>query len=320
MLILLAIPCAYLLDLLLGDPDWLPHPVILMGKAIATLEKGLRSHLPTTPRGEFSGGLLIALLLPLSTLLLSGSLCWLAAWIHPLLGFLLQSFWCFQALAVKGLRDESLRVFRALKDTSIQSARRALSRIVGRDTEQLFQEGIVKATVETVSENFCDGVLAPLFYMTIGGAPLALCYKAVNTMDSMLGYQNERYQNFGRAAAKLDDAANYLPARLAALLWIAAAALCGQDAKEAFRIWRRDRRKHKSPNAAQTEAACAGALGIELAGPASYFGILHDKDRIGDALRPVVAEDILRSQRALYFAAFLGLCLCCTVRAILLLL
>ena len=170
--------------------------------------------------------------------------------------------------------------------------------------------------VETVAENFADGVLAPLFYMTIGGAPLALAYKAVNTMDSMIGYKNERYLQFGRAAAKLDDGANYLPARLAALLWIVAAPLVGQDAREAFRIWRRDRRNPPSPNSAQTESACAGALGIQLAGPAWYFGMLHEKPTIGDGCRPVEPEDILRANRALYAASILALLLCLGVRAL----
>lgn len=178
---------------------------------------------------------------------------------------------------------------------------------MGRDTQELTREGIIKATVETVAENFSDGVLAPLFYMLLGGAPLAMAYKAVNTMDSMVGYQNDRYLYFGRAAAKLDDAANLLPSRLAALLWIAAAGLTGQDMAGAFRIWRRDRRNHTSPNSAQCEAACAGALGVELAGPACYFGQFYEKPTIGDPHRPIEAEDILRTNRTMYMAGLLAL-------------
>ena len=178
---------------------------------------------------------------------------------------------------------------------------------MGRDTERLTAEGVTKAAIETVAENFSDGVAAPMLYMFLGGAPLAMVYKSINTMDSMVGYKNEKYLWFGRAAARLDDAANYLPSRMAALLWIAAAALTGQDWRDAWRVWRRDRRCHASPNSAQTESACAGALGVQLAGPAWYFGQLYDKPTIGDDLRPVEAADILRADRMLYAASFLAL-------------
>jgi adenosylcobinamide-phosphate synthase len=178
-----------------------------------------------------------------------------------------------------------------------------VSRIVGRDTQNLTAEGVTKAAVETVAENASDGVIAPLLYMLIGGAPLALTYKAINTMDSMLGYKNEKYLYFGRAAAKLDDVANYIPSRLAALLWVAAAAFTGNDAKGAWRIWRRDRHCHASPNSAQTESACAGALGVQLAGPAYYFGEYYPKPTIGDALRPIEPQDILRANRMMYVAS-----------------
>ncbi|MBO6164156.1 MAG: cobalamin biosynthesis protein, partial [Lachnospiraceae bacterium] len=170
------------------------------------------------------------------------------------------------------------------------------------------------AAVETVAENFSDGVIAPMFYLMIGGAPLALCYKAINTMDSMIGYKNERYLHFGRAAARLDDAANYLPARLSALILILSAALCGQDARRAARIWKRDRRNHASPNSAQTESVMAGALGVQLAGPAWYFGEYYEKPTIGDALRRVEPEDILRANRMLYVGSFLGLLLMGAIR------
>ena len=206
-----------------------------------------------------------------------------------------------------GLAQESTNVYRQLEKDDLPAARKAVSRIVGRDTEKLTREGVTKAAVETVAENASDGVIAPLFYMMLGGAPLALTYKAVNTMDSMVGYKNEKYLNFGRAAAKLDDAANYLPSRIAALLWIAAAALTGNDAKGAWRIWRRDRRNHASPNSAQTESACAGALGVQLAGPATYFGEYYDKPTIGDAARAIEPKDILRANRMMRVASVLGL-------------
>ena len=316
MALLGAIACGFFLDLLLGDPVWLPHPVVLMGKAIVGLERVFRCIFPATPAGLRLGGTLLAVLLPVGTLAITWSIVLGASYLHPALGFGVQALWCWQALAVKGLAQESRRVYTALTTDSLSAARKAVSRIVGRDTEALTSEGVSRAAVETVAENFADGVLAPLFYMTIGGAPLALAYKAVNTMDSMIGYKNERYLQFGRAAAKLDDGANYLPARLAALLWIAAASLVGQDAKGAFRIWRRDRRNHPSPNSAQTESACAGALGIQLAGPAWYFGMLHEKPTIGDSCRPVEPEDILRANRALYAASILALLLCLGVRAL----
>ena len=236
-----------------------------------------------------------------------GGRCRAARRLHPAAGFALETLWCWQALALKGLAAESGRVQAELERGDLPAARKAVARIVGRDTEALPAEGVAKAAVETVAENFSDGVAAPLFYLLIGGAPLALAYKAVNTMDSMVGYKNDRYLYFGRAAARLDDAANYLPSRLAALCWIGGAFLTGQDGRGAWRIWRRDRRNHASPNSAQTESACAGALGVQLAGPASYFGKRVDKPAIGDPGRPVEPEDIARANRTLYAAGGLAL-------------
>lgn len=302
-----AILCGFLLDLLLADPAWMPHPVVFMGKTITALEPRLRRLFPDTPGGQLAAGSVLAAVLPLGTLVLTGAVCLGATAIHPLLGFAVQTFWCWQALAVRGLAKESLNVYEKLTGDTLPHARQAVSRIVGRDTQALTAEGVTKAAVETVAENFSDGVLAPLLYMLIGGAPLALCYKAINTMDSMVGYKNDRYLYFGRAAAHLDDVAGYLPARLAALFWIAAAALTGHDAKGAWKIWRRDRRCHASPNSAQTESACAGALGVQLAGPAYYFGKLYTKPTIGDPLRPVEPRDILRANRMLYAASVLAL-------------
>ena len=194
---------------------------------------------------------------------------------------MIESFFCYQILAVKSLKVESDRVYRALKEEGLISGRKAVSMIVGRDTKELSEEGVTKAAVETVAENTSDGVIAPLFYMVIGGAVLGFAYKAVNTMDSMIGYKNDKYRYFGTAAARLDDAANFLPSRLAALLMIAASFLLGMDGPGAFRIYCRDRKNHKSPNAAQTESVMAGALGVELAGNAWYFGKLYEKPTIG---------------------------------------
>lgn len=309
MRILYAALCGFALDLLLGDPAWLTpiHPVVLMGEAIGALEKLLRRAFPKTDRGEEAAGALLALVMTIGTYILCKLILRLLNQLFPPVAFALEVIWCWQALAVRDLKVEVLRVQRALETEGLDAARKAVSRIVGRDTAQLTEAGVARAAVETVAENFSDGVIAPLVYMLLGGAPLALCYKAVNTMDSMVGYKNARYLHFGRVPARLDDAANFIPARLAALLLIAAAKLCGEDAASAYRIWRRDRRKHASPNSAQCEAAMAGALGLRLCGPASYFGVKHDKPWIGDQRRDIVPDDISRACRLEYAGAVMGL-------------
>lgn len=297
----------FVLDYFFGDPISIPHPIVFMGRTISFLEKFLRGILPKTKKGElFGGGILVCLML-LFTALFFGGASFLLYKINPLLAFLADSFWCGQALAMKGLKDESTNVYLYLKKEDLAGARIAVSRIVGRDTQNLSEEGVIKAAVETVAENFSDGVFAPLFYMLIGGAPLAMVYKAVNTMDSMIAYKNDRYIYFGRCAAYVDDAANFIPSRIAALFWIFAAFITGFDAREAFKIWRRDRRNHASPNSAQTESACAGALGIRLAGDTYYFGKKYEKPYIGDSLRSVEAEDIIRADKMLYAAGFSAL-------------
>lgn len=314
MTVVYAALCGFVIDLLLGDPAWMPHPVVLMGRCISALEKSLRRIFPQTSTGELAAGAVLAAVLPLGTLAFTGLCVWGLGLVHPALGFALQVLWCWQALAAKGLRQESENVRRALDTGTLDDARKVVSRIVGRDTAALSREGVIRAAVETVAENFSDGVVAPMFWMLIGGAPLALAYKAVNTMDSMVGYKNDCYLYFGRAAARLDDAANWLPSRLAALLLVAVAPLTGQNAKRAFAIWRRDRRKHASPNSAQTESAMAGALGVRLAGPASYFGKVHQKPWIGDDTRPIEPQDITRAGRMLYAGSALALVLFCGAR------
>ena len=307
----------FVLDTIFGDPAWIPHPVVIMGKVISALEKRLRARLPKTPQGELLGGGIVAFTLPVGTFLLTSLVCFGAAKISPWLGLAVQMFWCGQALAAKGLAQESNNVYKELVKPDLSAARKAVSRIVGRDTQNLTIEGVTKAAVETVAENASDGVIAPLLYMMIGGAPLALTYKAINTMDSMLGYKNEKYLYFGRAAAKLDDVANYIPSRLAGLLWCAAAGLTGNSATGAWKIWRRDRRNHASPNSAQTESACAGALGVQLAGPAYYFGEYYDKPTIGDTLRPIEPEDIRRANKMMYAESLLALAAGLLLRSIL---
>jgi len=316
MRILYAALCGFALDLLLGDPAWLTpvHPVVRMGRAITALEKLLRALFPKTDRGEEAAGALMALLMSAGTFILCKLIVKLLNGLYPPLSFALEVIWCWQALAVRDLKVEAMRVQKALETEGLEAARKAVSRIVGRDTEALDEKGVARAAVETVAENFSDGVIAPLAYMLLGGAPLALVYKAINTMDSMVGYKNARYLHFGRVPAKLDDAANYLPSRLAALLLIAAARLTGEDAASAWRIWRRDRRKHASPNSAQCEAAMAGALGLRLCGPASYFGVKHDKPWIGDRRREIVPGDISRACRLEYTGALLGLAVLGMVR------
>ena len=317
MLIFWAVLGGFLLDALFGDPAWLPHPVVLMGRCISALEKHLRTALPKTPRGELAGGAAVAAVLPLGTLAVTGLACGAAAKLHPALGLALQMLWCGQALAAKGLAQESRNVYKELAKGDLPAARRAVARIVGRDTQNLTAAGVTRAAVETVAENASDGVIAPLLYMLLGGAPLALTYKAINTMDSMLGYKNEKYINFGRVPAKLDDAANYIPSRIAALLWVLAAGFTGNSVKGAWKIWRRDRRNHASPNSAQTESVCAGLLGVRLAGDAYYHGELHKKPYIGDALREIEYEDIPRAGRLLYATAALSLVLFGAVRFLL---
>ena len=318
MKILYAALGGFALDLLLGDPAWLMpiHPVVLMGRAISALEKFLRALFPRTDRGEICAGGLLALGLSTGTYILCKLILYLLNLLSPPLAFVLELVWCWQALAVKDLKVEAMRVQTALETEGLDAARRAVSRIVGRDTAQLSAAGVARAAVETVAENFSDGVIAPLTCMLLGGAPLALCYKAVNTMDSMLGYKNARYLRFGCIPARLDDAANYLPSRLAALLLIAAAGLLGEDAASALRIWRRDRRKHASPNSAQCEAAMAGALGLRLCGPAVYFGEKVLKPWIGDKRREIVPGDIRRACRLEYGGAVLGLIMIGLIRLI----
>lgn len=314
---LAACAAGLLLDLLFGDPGWLYHPVRLIGNWISWAERQLRkvcgSHLMAAGGVLWVMTALMAFLIPFALLALAG-------WLHPALRFLLETFWCFQILAARSLSSESRKVYEKLKESDLPGARRAVSMIVGRDTEKLTEEGVTKAAVETVAENTSDGVTAPLIYMMIGGAPLGFLYKAVNTMDSMLGYKNDRYLYFGRIPAKMDDIFNYIPARVTGLLMTAAAFLTGLDGKNAWRIYRRDRRKHASPNAAQTESACAGALGVQLAGDAVYFGKVYKKEFIGDALRRIEPEDIQRTGRLMYAAELLTFLLCGGIKLTLILL
>lgn len=306
---LAACVAGFFLDFIFGDPVWLYHPVRLIGKGISFGERQLRKLCSSNKSGRAlaaAGAVLWVCIAGISFLLPLGLLI-LAQKIHPVLRFVLETFWCYQIIAARCLCKESVKVYDRLKADDLPGARRAVSMIVGRDTENLSAEGVTKAAVETVAENTSDGVTAPLIYMLIGGAPLGFLYKAVNTMDSMLGYKNDKYLYFGRIPAKMDDVFNYIPSRVTALFMIVAAFFCGMDGKNAWRIYKRDRRKHASPNAAQTEAVCAGALRVRLAGDAVYFGKLYKKEFIGDSLRPIEPEDIKRTGRLMYVTAVLML-------------
>lgn len=301
------VAAGFVLDLWWGDPHWLPHPVRWMGWLIARLEGVLRPLLPQSPAGQLWGGGVLAAAVTACSAGCCVGVLWLCAQWSPWAYRVAAALVCYQMLAVRSLKQESMAVYHRLKAGDLPGARQAVSRIVGRDTQCLTAEGVAKAAVETVAENTSDGVVAPLFYLLLGGPVLGVVYKAVNTMDSMVGYKNERYLYFGRAAARLDDLFGFLPARIAGGLMVLSAGLLGMPMGRAGAIFLRDRRRHASPNSAHTEAACAGALGVQLAGDASYFGRLHHKPTIGDPLRPVVAEDIVQANQLLYATAALAL-------------
>lgn len=297
----------FLLDFVFGDPVWLYHPVRVIGNFISFGERKLRGIFGKTEKGELAAGTVLWFLTAGFSFVIPFLVLWGAQRLHPALRFLIESFWCYQILAARCLVRESGKVYNRLKEKDLPGARKAVSMIVGRDTENLTEEGVTKAAVETVAENTSDGVTAPLLFLILGGAPFGFLYKAVNTMDSMLGYKNEKCLYFGRFPAKMDDVFNFIPSRVTALFMIVAAFLTGMDGKNAWKIWRRDRRKHASPNSAQTESACAGALRVRLAGDAVYFGKLHKKEYLGDPLRPIEPEDIRRAGRLMYATAFLML-------------
>ncbi|MDD3192539.1 MAG: adenosylcobinamide-phosphate synthase CbiB [Oscillospiraceae bacterium] len=311
-----AILYGYLLDLLLGDPHWLLHPVQIMGWGISGGEKRLRHMFPATPKGELAAGAVLVAGMVLLSFFVPLGLLYAAGLVHPALRFGLEVLFCYQIPATKSLRTESMRVYRPLKSGDLPQARHYLSWIVGRDTQHLDEEHVAKAAVETVAENTSDGIVAPLFYLALGGAPLGFFYKAVNTMDSMIGYKNETYLYFGRVAAKLDDVVNWIPAVLSAWLMIAAAFLLGLDGHNARRIYKRDHKNHSSPNSARTESVCAGALDVQLAGDAFYFGRLVHKPTIGDPIRPVTAQDIPLACRLMNLTSVLSLCLFLAIRLV----
>lgn len=307
---MIALAAGFVLDLIFGDPYWMPHPVCFIGYMISKGEKVIRGALPKTEKAELAGGVLLAVIVVTVSAAVPFAILWAAGKIHILLRIAVEAFMCYQILSVKSLKTESMKVYRELVREDLAGARKMVSMIVGRDTRDLSMEQVTKAAVETVAENTSDGTVAPMLFMAIGGAPFGFFYKAINTMDSMIGYKNDRYFYFGRSAAKLDDIANYIPARLSAYLMILASRILKMDYRNAWKIFRRDRYNHASPNSAQTESVCAGALDIQLAGDAYYFGKLYKKKTIGDPLRPVVYDDIYLANRLLYGTAYLTFALC----------
>lgn len=316
---LCALLIGFCIDLVVGDPHSIPHPVVFIGKLISTLEKLVRKIFPKTVRGEnVAGGVLWLLVVTISTAV-PALLLWLCDRVSPWLALAVESIMCWQILATKSLKDESMKVYQALETGDLEKSRYAVSMIVGRDTAKLDDAAITRAAVETVAENTSDGIVAPMLFLAIGGAPLGFFYKAVNTMDSMLGYVEPPYKNIGLIPAKMDDVMNYLPARLSALLMLCTGWILKLDVKNGWKIFRRDRYNHASPNSAQTESVCAGLLGLRLAGDAWYHGVLHKKKYIGDGLREIEHVDIRRACKLLYGTAVLSLLLCGGVKLLLLL-
>ena len=303
----------FVLDLLIGDPHFIPHPVRLIGSLISFLDKRLNCDAKYNISEKklnlikYKRGMLLAFTVIFATFAMSVIIIVAAYSINLYAGLIAEAVMTWQILATKCLRVESMRVYDALRTDGVDAGRRAVSMIVGRDTSVLDAAGVTRAAVETIAENTSDGVIAPMLYTAIGGPVLGFVYKAVNTMDSMLGYKNDKYMYFGRFAARLDDVVNFIPARISAYLMIAAAFIGGRqfDGKNAYRIFKRDRFNHASPNSAQTESVCAGALRVQLAGDAVYFGKLVKKKYIGDGLREIEYEDIKRANRLMYITAFL---------------
>lgn len=310
---IIAFIAGFVLDLLIGDPHFIPHPVRLIGSLISFLDKRLNSDVKYNSSEneanltKYKRGVLLAFTVIFATFAVSVIILVAVYSINLYAGIIAEAVMTWQILATKCLRVESMRVYDALRTDGVEAGRRAVSMIVGRDTSVLDEAGVTRAAVETIAENTSDGVIAPMLYTAIGGPVLGFVYKAVNTMDSMLGYKNDKYMYFGRFAARLDDVVNFIPARISAYLMIAAAFIGGRqfDGKNAYRIFKRDRFNHASPNSAQTESVCAGALRVQLAGDAVYFGKLVKKKYIGDGLREIEYEDIKRANRLMYITAFL---------------
>lgn len=311
-----AVLLGFLLDWIFGDPQKLPHPICAVGKLVSLAEKLLRRIFPKTPRALTVAGVLLWIIVcGVSFAVPFFLLRWLRD-VNFWLGFSVEALLCWTLFARKSLADAGVHVYSAL-DESLDAGRKAVAMYVGRDTGALDKEGVIKAAVETVAENTTDGVVSPMIFMLIGGAPLGFLYKAVNTLDSMVGYHNDKYEYLGKFSARMDDVFNFIPARLTAACMIAGAGMLHLDNRNALRIYRRDRNGHKSPNAGQTESVCAGALHVQLGGDASYFGKTVKKAAFGDPDREINRGDILRSIDLMTAASVLALVLCAVIRLIL---
>ena len=283
---------AVLLDLLIGDPDYYPHPVIIIGKLISVLETRFRK-ITDSKWGEKLASLVIVLITILVTYIIMAGIIRLSFYINNFLGWLVNIWFLGTTIAIKGLMKEANKVYQQLQEGCLAGAREILNLIVGRDTDKMGVVEIIRATVETVAENTSDGIIAPLFYFLLGGVPLAMTYKAVNTLDSMLGYKNERYRHLGWAAARLDDVANFIPARLTGFGFCLVALLCRKNWQQGFKVMFRDAGKHSSVNAGYPEAAVAGVLGVRLGGLNYYQGEASFSCYLGEKRREPVKEDIL---------------------------
>lgn len=311
LILILPMMIGFIIDIILGDPYSLPHPIRFIGSLISNLEKFVRSRF----KNLHKGGIFLAVIVLVISTAVPLTILIVCYKVNVVLGVAVESIMCWQLVAARCLQKESMKVYHAIKENDVEKARKAVSMIVGRDTDVLDENGIIKAAVETVAENTSDGVTAPIMYIALGGAVLGFFYKAANTMDSMIGYKNEKYAEIGRFAARFDDLLNFIPSRLTALAMIFSSYIMKFDGRNAFYIWKRDRRKHASPNSAQTESVCAGALDIRLAGDAYYFGELHKKEFIGDDIRSPENEDIRRANRLMYCTSVVVLVLSLTFRA-----
>jgi len=305
--ITLIILLAFILDSIIGDPQNPLHPIRIIGNAITLginfyKKLGIKHKLASFILGAGMSIIIISL-----SYLFAKFFILLISGINATLGFILQVVLCYFIIAPKALKDESMKVYYKLEENDLEGARHFLSYIVGRDTKKLSFESVTKATVETISENLSDGVIAPLIFVFIGGVPLGLAYKAINTLDSMIGYRNESYEYFGKFAAKLDDIVNFIPSRASAILMIIATLFMNVSTKSAIHIFIRDRYNHKSPNSAQTESVCAGALGIALGGANYYKGKLVEKPTIGDSLNPPTINHIIQANKMMYIATILAI-------------
>ncbi|QSF47625.1 adenosylcobinamide-phosphate synthase CbiB [Paenibacillus tianjinensis] len=312
MTVALVLLAAYVLDRLVGDPRSLPHPVVLMGKAITALERLIRRFV-RQPRSLKRAGVLLPLLVAGGSWLLTAALLWLLSVISPWLALAAEAWLISTTIAAKGLKDAGMAVYVELRKGDLPAARQALGMIVGRDTVSLESPEIVRGTVETVAENIVDAIISPLFYALLGGAPLAMAYRAVNTLDSMVGYKNDKYRDLGWASARLDDVANYIPARITALLLTLCARLLRLDWRRCWSTVRRDARLHPSPNSGYPESAVAGALGIRLGGVNVYHGVASFRAYMGEPLRSLEPEDIIVTSRMMLLSSSIFVVLCATL-------